>query len=494
MRKVFCALSGLLFLLSSTSRADLHDPQNAADYLILSTDSLIQHSWIDDLVAWRSAQGRTARAIAVEDIYIEFGHGTPSDSALRDFLFYARANWQPPVLKDVFLVGWRDVVPCHLEADSQHVLDSTYQCQDYLSDYFYATDPDSQYPLPRLNIGRYPWSPADTFALGDYAAKVIAYETAADDGWRRRVQVIADGADGTFDFAHNFAEPLATLLAPVFTVERDYLDFAASDPWHGDSAEIQANLNAGSAFVFYLGHGGGSVWSGQSVVTTQSVVDQSNGVRLPIVSSLCYDTGLNGNWNMNGIARAMLGNPHGGGIACLASSAPVWAINGLYLRDLQAAAAVSDSILTLGDLWRQGQERFLQDRYPVIFIPAAGSPSQITLYSAMLLGDPGLVLPTRLDAAPRTSAALRHDLRIVDNYPNPFNATTNIVFELPHAADVSLRIFDITGREVATLVSGPQSGGVHTVPWNAAAHSSGIYFAALNAGSNHHVRKITLLK
>ena len=84
--------------------------------------------------------------------------------------------------------------------------------------------------------------------------------------------------------------------------------------------------------------------------------------------------------------------------------------------------------------------------------------------------------------------------RIVDNYPNPFNATTNIAFELPRAMHVSLRIFDITGREAARLVDGFQNSGPHTVQWNAAAHASGIYFVALDAAGNCHVRKITLLK
>jgi hypothetical protein len=494
MRKIFCALSGMLLLLCVVARADLHDPSNSADYLILSTDSLIQNSWINDLVTWRAAQGRTARSIAVEDIYSEFGSGLPSDSVLRDFLFYARANWQPPQLKDVFIVGWQDVVPAHVEADSQHVLDSTYQREDYLSDYFYAHDPDSAYPLPTLNIGRYPWSPADTFALIDYAAKVVGYETAPDGAWRQRVQVIADGVDGIFDFAHNFAEPIVARLEPHFVIERDYLDYPTGDPWHGDSAEVQSNLNAGSAYVFYLGHGGAGVWSSRELVTVLSAAGQTNGARLPIISSFCYDTGINGNWIMNGIARAMLGNPHGGGIGCLASTAPLWAISGLYLRLFQAGAAGSDTVQTLGDLWRQGEERFLRDRFPVVFIPTAYNPSQITLFSGMLMGDPGLVLPARLDAAPRQHAAQRHDLRIVDNYPNPFNASTNIIFDLPNDGQTTLRIFDITGREAARLVDGFQSHGEHTVQWNAAAHASGIYFVALQSAGKQHVRKITLLK
>ena len=66
------------------------------------------------------------------------------------------------------------------------------------------------------------------------------------------------------------------------------------------------------------------------------------------------------------------------------------------------------------------------------------------------------------------------------NYPNPFNPTTNISFTLPEQAIVSLKIFNLLGREVATLVSGYFEAGKYVRQWNAAGCASGMYFYKLS--------------
>jgi hypothetical protein len=66
------------------------------------------------------------------------------------------------------------------------------------------------------------------------------------------------------------------------------------------------------------------------------------------------------------------------------------------------------------------------------------------------------------------------------NYPNPFNPTTNISFSLPARAYVSLKIFSLVGREVATLVSGEVEAGRYVRQWNAAGCASGMYFYRLS--------------
>lgn len=80
------------------------------------------------------------------------------------------------------------------------------------------------------------------------------------------------------------------------------------------------------------------------------------------------------------------------------------------------------------------------------------------------------------------------------NYPNPFNPTTQITYELPHQADVRLEVFDMNGRQVATLVSQNVSAGIHTVNFNATNLSSGVYMYRLQAGATVFTRKLTLIK
>jgi hypothetical protein len=80
------------------------------------------------------------------------------------------------------------------------------------------------------------------------------------------------------------------------------------------------------------------------------------------------------------------------------------------------------------------------------------------------------------------------------NYPNPFNPTTNIQYDLPSDNFVSIKIFDITGREITTLVNEFKTAGRYSVGFNGANISSGIYYYKIEAGNFTQVRKMILLK
>lgn len=83
---------------------------------------------------------------------------------------------------------------------------------------------------------------------------------------------------------------------------------------------------------------------------------------------------------------------------------------------------------------------------------------------------------------------------LAQNFPNPFNPETVIPFSLPEQADVTLTVFDLTGRAVATLVDGPQSAGNHKVSFNGAELSSGVYFYRLESANFVATRKLVLMK
>jgi len=88
---------------------------------------------------------------------------------------------------------------------------------------------------------------------------------------------------------------------------------------------------------------------------------------------------------------------------------------------------------------------------------------------------------------------------LYQNYPNPFNPVTTIRFELPVASKAVLRVFDVSGRVVKTLVERPMDAGQHTVVWNGRSDAertvaSGVYFYRLHAGSFVATRKMVLLR
>jgi hypothetical protein len=81
-----------------------------------------------------------------------------------------------------------------------------------------------------------------------------------------------------------------------------------------------------------------------------------------------------------------------------------------------------------------------------------------------------------------------------NNYPNPFNATTTILYSVPVNGDVSVTVFDLAGREVATLAKGFQTAGRYAIAWNGSDFASGIYFYRVNLGEQYFVNRMVLLK
>ncbi len=100
-------------------------------------------------------------------------------------------------------------------------------------------------------------------------------------------------------------------------------------------------------------------------------------------------------------------------------------------------------------------------------------------------------VPTSLD----NDSNIPTDFVLDQNYPNPFNPTTTISFSLPTSAQVSLNVYDITGRQVATLMNNERRpAGQNSAVFNAAGLSSGVYFYILQAGSTRLTQKMTLIK
>jgi len=83
---------------------------------------------------------------------------------------------------------------------------------------------------------------------------------------------------------------------------------------------------------------------------------------------------------------------------------------------------------------------------------------------------------------------------ITSVYPNPFNPVTSIAFNLPIADMVSIKVFDITGRELLTLKDDYTLAGSHTINWDASSHPSGVYLLQMTSGSFSKTRKIVLMK
>lgn len=137
----------------------------------------------------------------------------------------------------------------------------------------------------------------------------------------------------------------------------------------------------------------------------------------------------------------------------------------------------------------------------ISYIFEAKDGTQVIVPSDTVQSETGVINNTapvswtdRLPSDIKIGEALPDNYILQQNYPNPFNPSTNIEYSIPSESFVELKVFDILGNEVVTLVNEQHSAGVYRADFNAANLPSGMYFARLAADEFVQVVKMTLLK
>lgn len=105
-----------------------------------------------------------------------------------------------------------------------------------------------------------------------------------------------------------------------------------------------------------------------------------------------------------------------------------------------------------------------------------------------------VVVRTVISSVEEQMTSLPVEFSLAQNYPNPFNPDTNFEFQLARAGLVSLRLYDLSGKEVATVIHQELSAGRHRVQWNAGPLASGVYVYRLQVGPLSESKKLVLMK
>jgi photosystem II stability/assembly factor-like uncharacterized protein len=141
-----------------------------------------------------------------------------------------------------------------------------------------------------------------------------------------------------------------------------------------------------------------------------------------------------------------------------------------------------------GNRWLRQNCPVNQDLNTIFFVNA---------YTGWAAGNSGVILKTisgvTIDIK-KISNNLPSSFYLSQNYPNPFNPSTNIKYQIKENAIVTLRIYDILGKEIETLVNQKQSPGTYEVNWDGSNYPSGVYFYKLTAGDFTETKKMILLK
>ena len=125
------------------------------------------------------------------------------------------------------------------------------------------------------------------------------------------------------------------------------------------------------------------------------------------------------------------------------------------------------------------------------FLSAVGDTVYAVTFIDGIFGFTTASKPTSFPFQEPTSAAV---YELYQNYPNPFNPVTTIQFTLQDAGIATLKVFDILGREVTTLLNEERTAGIHSIPFDASSLSSGVYFYTLKSGNYSASKKLLLMK
>jgi uncharacterized delta-60 repeat protein len=149
--------------------------------------------------------------------------------------------------------------------------------------------------------------------------------------------------------------------------------------------------------------------------------------------------------------------------------------------------AVADSFSTDGDIGDFGWSVAIQSDGRLVVAGSAQASFGPTAFAVARLLSSNVTGIREANSGPKQFA-------LFQNYPNPFNPTTVISYKLSAVSNVTLKVYDVLGREVATLVNEKQHAGSYSVSFDGNRLASGVYFYRLSAGSFVSVKKLVLVK
>lgn len=294
-------------------RETLKAEDRGADYIAIVADVEGFESAVTPLLEHRESQGLSVMAVPLSQIFDEFSYGRQSPEAIRDFLAYTVAEWDPAP-RYALLVGDASYdIYNFSEGDNQNNL-PTYlvftEFAGYVASDTWFTIFDDETLTPEIAVGRFPVQNVEQ--LETLVSKTIAYEETAGQDWLERALLVADD-EPAFDTA---SDELAVELNSVgYQTQKLYM--TDNENIHDD---IVSALNQGVGIINYIGHGSIQVWGDESVFKAEDADILINGQRLPIFTTF---TCLNGYFNhpeVDALAETLMWAEDGGVVAAVAPS------------------------------------------------------------------------------------------------------------------------------------------------------------------------------
>jgi hypothetical protein len=377
---------------------------NGADYLIITHRDFITS--LQPLAAHRAAEGLRVKIVDVDDLYNQFTDGIYHPIAIKDFLKYAYANWQPPAPAYVLLVGdghwnFKNFNPARYGSPTPVFMPPNlgwvdpYQGEvDTANELVEIVGND---PLPDMLVGRLP---VNTAAEADtVVAKIINFEAQSKSlPYLRHMIFVADNVPdpkNAGDFVQFSNDLISHVLPPLYLPDRVYVNNYGCSPGIGPCPQanyaITSTFNqTGGLFVNYIGHAGVNRWGDESFLVNANVSTLNNLARLPIILSM---TCLDGYWiypGTTGLMEIMLRAANGGSVASFSPTGLGVATGHDRLERGLLNAVFQQGVSRLGaaaqagklELYAAGHDYDLIDTFTVFGDPALRLP---TLYNKVYL-------------------------------------------------------------------------------------------------------------
>ena len=357
--------SGLLTADSVTPNnpSTLSTPAHNAEMIVVSHKDFLTQA--NDWANYRRTQGLTVEVVRIEDVYDEFNYGVLSADCIRNFLEYAKNNWQTPP-KYVLLLGDASYDPKNYLGTGGNFLPTR------MVDTVYSEAPSDETMadfnndgLAEIAVGRI--AARDAAAVTLAYNKLTAFEQTIGQAHSRNALFASDLPDG-YDF-----EGVSNRLCAQLPATINCVKINRGQP--NAAADLVTSLNQGKFLVNYAGHGNSAVWAAPGFFSGSQAGQMTNGNNLSIFTML---TCLNGYFVQptDSLSEILMKNPNGGAVSA-------WASSGLTTPDIQEIMATRFfNQMNVGNLTRIGD--LIKDAKTTI-----NSGRDVRL-SWILLGDPAM--------------------------------------------------------------------------------------------------------
>ena len=474
--KIFMSVFLLLIFTTFSLNAQLKDSLNQCDYLIITPSQFVNS--IEYFSNWRQQKGYNVKIVEIQQIYSEFPDSNKSAS-IRDFVSYILTYWNDPKPQYLLLVGGVKLLPSYrvkseFNSYSDHEEDSV-----SIDEWFCINKYDAD-TKPDISLGRFPVNTKEE--LKNLITKTINFEDSLTfKDYQNDFIFLTDITDSII--FETEANSFIKLYLPdnfskltIYAGQDSSIEMTRNDLFNG--------LSEGTLFLSYYGHGAPYKLSKYDLFILDDI-DSIRSNSLPFIYSAAACSQSFDLPDDSSLVRKLIVKSKSGTVASITSTGLNFLSKGAKFLSKFYSNIFNDSDITIG-------KAFLKTKISS-YTDFSSADDIFRRYT--LLGDPALKIPIDIISQIVDEPIEKKYLySLKQNYPNPFNPSTTIEYSIPLDSYVTVKVYDILGQKVSSLVSENKKAGNYNVKFNAENLASGIYLYQMKANDFVETKKFIIVK